>query len=107
MLVELPDNGLQFKKGRGFYEFTKSVTVQPYKEVVLLDNTTGAMFSGDDARTMIGLPAMDTGGNVQLHPGPLPGFTAFIQSTSVNRKLLAGTKFLYENEDWDRTAEAV
>ncbi len=100
------DNGLSFKKGRGFYEFTKSVTVQPYKEVVLFDRTTGAMFSGADARTMIGLPKEGTGGNVKLRPGPLAGFTAFIQSTSVNRKLLSGTKFLYETEDWDRTAEA-
>jgi hypothetical protein len=100
------DNGLSFKKGRGFYEFTKTVTVQPYKEVVLVDDGTGAMFSGADARTMIGLPKEGSGGNVKLRPGPLAGFTAFIQSTSVNRKLLAGTKFLYENEDWDRGAEA-
>ena len=95
-------NGLSFKQGRGFYEFTKSVTVQPYKEVVLYDKTTGAMFSGADARTMIGLPKAGTGGNVKLRPGPLSGFTAFIQSTSVNRRLLSGTKFLYETPDWDR-----
>jgi len=95
-------NGLYFKQGRGFYQFTKSVTVQPYKEVVLFDQTTGAMFSGADARTMIGLPKAGTGGNVKLRPGPLSGFTAFIQSTSVNRKLLPGTKFLYEDQDWDR-----
>src|SRR5262249_28631259 len=26
----------------------------------------------------------------------------FVQSTSVNRRLIGGTKFLYEVEDWDR-----
>ena len=93
------DNSLTFKTGRGFYEFTKTVTVQPYKEVVLMDQETGAMFSGDDARTMIGLPAMNTGSNVKLRPSTLPGFVAFIQSTSHNRKLLSGTKFLYEVEE--------
>jgi len=100
------DNGLAFKQGRGFYEFTKTVTVQPYKEVVLVQAETGAMFSGAAARTMLGLPDEKSGGNVRLHPGHLPGFTAFIQSTSVNRKLLAGTKFLYEVEDWDAKEEA-
>jgi hypothetical protein len=100
------DHRLTFKTGRGFYEFVKSVVVQPYKEVVLVDKETGAMFSGDDARTMIGLPAMNTGGNVKLRPGVLPGFTAYIQSTSHNRKLLAGTEFLYEVDDWDATSEA-
>jgi hypothetical protein len=100
------ENGLKFAKGRGFYEFTKTVEVQPYKEVVLLDNETGAMFSGDDARTMIGLPPMNEGTNVKLRPAPLDGFTAFIQSTSINRALLPGTRFLYEMEDHLTTGEA-
>ena len=93
------EQGLKFATGRGFYEFTKSVVVQPKKEVVLTDNDTSAMFSGDAARTMIGLPAMGTGGNVRIKPSALPGFTIFIQSTSHNRKLLGGTKFLYEVEE--------
>jgi hypothetical protein len=28
-----------------------------------------------------------------------------VQSTSYNRKLIGGTRFLYEVEDWDRGAE--
>jgi hypothetical protein len=32
----------------------------------------------------------------------LAKYTAFIQSTSANRKLMGGTKFLYEVEDWER-----
>lgn len=95
------DRGLSFKKGRGFYEFRKAVEVQPYKEVVLVDNVSGAMFGGNEARIMLGLPPTGEGKNINLHYTPIPGFTAFIQSTSVNRKLLGGTKFLYEVEDWD------
>jgi hypothetical protein len=93
------DNGATFKKGRGFYEFTKRVKVQGYKEVILMDNKTGDLFSGDKARQMAGIPIGETA-NVSPGAGDLAGYTCFIQSTSVNRKLLAGTKFLYEVDDW-------
>lgn len=97
------DQGLTFKKGRGFYEFTKPVTVQPYKEVVLVQMSTGMMFTGAEARKILGLP---TGATVNVSPEAIPGFKAFIQSTSSNRKLLSGTKFLYEVEDATETAAA-
>ena len=94
------DNGATFKTGRGFYEFTKRVKVQDYKEVILMDNDTGDLFSGDKARQMAGIPIGETA-NVSPGKGDLEGYTCFIQSTSHNRKLLAGTRFLYEVEDWD------
>jgi hypothetical protein len=100
------DNGLTFQTGRGFYQFIKTVKVQNYKEVVLVNDTTGSMFSGAQARTMLGLPKAGDGGTVSLRPGTLKGYTAYIQSTSHNRKLLQGTKFLYEVPDWDKEAEA-
>jgi hypothetical protein len=94
------ENGANFKKGRGFYEFTKRVKVQDYKEVILMDNNTGDLFSGDKARQMAGIPVGETA-NVSPGAGGLAGYTCFIQSTSYNRKLLSGTRFLYEVEDWD------
>lgn len=92
-------NGLTFNKGRGFYEFSKTETVQENKEVVLVDNITGDMFSGAKAREMIGLPFGIRG---RIKPATVSGFTVFVQSTSCNRVLKAGTRFLYEVEDWDR-----
>ena len=89
-------NGLHFNTGRGFYEFTKPVTVQSYKEVVLLHKATGKMFSGSEARRALGLPE---GTDVRLSAGDLPDFIPFIQSTSPNRKLIGGTRFLYEMND--------
>jgi hypothetical protein len=86
-------NGLLFKTGRGFYEFTKPVLVQEYKEVIIQDRETGEMFSGDKAREMLGIPI---GVRANVSPGSLTKYRGFIQSTSNNRKLLAGTKFLYE-----------
>lgn len=93
------DQGAAFKQGRGFYEFTKTETIQSYKEIILVDDSTGDMFSGAEARRMIGLPE---GSNTRLKPVIPAGYTVFVQSTSVNRKLKAGTRFLYELEDWDR-----
>ena len=47
-------NNLEFKAGRGFYEFTKPEIISHKKEVVLVDKKTGEMFSGRDACRMIG-----------------------------------------------------
>jgi hypothetical protein len=87
------DNGLVFKKGRGFYQLTKTETIQSYKEIVLRENVTGDLYSGGKARELLGLPRF---GNVRGRPIVPRGYTAFIQSTSVNRKLIGGTEFLYE-----------
>jgi len=91
------ENGLKFKTGRGFYEFTKTETIQGKKEVVLMDKKTGDMFSGQKAREMLGLPE---GASTRIRPTSLEKFAVFVQSTSANRKLMGGTRFLYEVEDW-------
>jgi len=96
------ENGLRFKTGRGFYEFTKAETIQGHKEVVLMDRKTGDLFSGERAREMLGLPPGET---VRIRPTNLEKYVVFVQSTSANRKLLGGSKFLYEVEDFDRSAE--
>jgi hypothetical protein len=95
--------GATFKTGRGFYEFTKTEEVQESKEVVLVDRVTGDMFTGTEARDLIGVP-WGTRGRVK--PTMLDKWQIFIQSTSYNRALLVGTDFLYEVEDWDRAAAA-
>jgi len=90
------DNGLLFKTGRGFYEFTKTENVQSYKEVVLMRRGSGDMFSGAKARELAGLPE---GYDARLGPSSLSEFRVFVQSTSSNRKLKSGTGFLYEVDD--------
>jgi len=90
------DNGLTFQIGRGFYEFTKRVLVQDYKEVIVQDRNTGDMFTGNDARQILGIPV---GHGEKVKPGVLDKWRGFIQSTSPNRKLIAGTKFLYEADN--------
>jgi hypothetical protein len=86
------DNGLQFKVGRGFYEFTKPEVISEKKEVVLMSKRTGDMFTGDEAARRIGVGS--TGG--RLKPSDLDQWRVFVQSTSVNRVLVPRTGFLYE-----------
>lgn len=93
------ENGLTFKVGRGFYEFTKTETIQAQKEIILMDRATGDLFEGGAAREMLGLP-MDA--TIRIKPSNLEKYVVFVQSTSANRKLIGKTRFLYEVEDWDR-----
>lgn len=87
--------GATFKTGKGFYELTKTELVQERKEVVLR-NALGDMFSGHKAREMIGLPYGERG---RVRPMKSLGYDVFIQSTSANRKLIGGTRFLYETDN--------
>ena len=100
------DQGVHFLPGRGFYEFTKSVKVQHHKEVILQDKESGDMFSGAEARRKLDL---SDHGTMSISPSSvgrdvMNQYRIFIQSTSYNRKLLAGTAFLYELPDWERAA---
>lgn len=93
-LVE--SQGLDFKPGRGFYEFTKRETIQAKKEVVILDIGSGDFYEGDAARDVLGLPK---GSNIDISPSfDKSKYRVFVQSTSFNRKLKGGTTFLYEAE---------
>lgn len=91
-------NGIEFKVGRGFYQFTKRVKVQDHKEIILMNKLTGNFFTGNAARKLAGIPL---GVTANVSPESLPEYLVFIQSTSANRKLIGGTKFLYEIPDWE------
>lgn len=96
-------NGIIFKRGRGFYELSKSEKVQQYKEIILEDRETGEMYSGAQVREYLGLqPQIAKGGVTErLNSHHTNKYRVFVQSTSVNRKLIGGTKLLYE-VDFDR-----
>jgi len=84
-----------YQTGRAFYQLTKTEkAVQDYKELALLDKNTGKIYSGTgNVRSILGLP---TYGTVKLVPGNHKNYDIFIQSTSVNRKLVGGTTLLYK-----------
>jgi hypothetical protein len=103
--VGADQNGIQIKDfiltkrmeyliGGAFYQLTKTEPrVSPTKLILIREKATGKVYAGKDARTMLGL---DTVNNARVHPNHGGGgYDIFIQSESVNRKLVANTGVLY------------
>jgi hypothetical protein len=87
---------MDYLKGAAFYQLTKTeAKVSHTKQVLVRDRATGKIFAGSEARNMIGLP---NDRNARLHPGDHKNFDLFIQSESVNRKLVGGTGVVYWKE---------
>lgn len=83
-----------FEKGKCFYQLTESEKVQDYKKVIIQDTTTGTFYSGwKAAKKLLGIPEFQ--GTVRIKPGSLGDFKVFVQSTSLNRKLVPGTAVVY------------
>ena len=84
---------MEYLKGAAFYQLTKTEARVGHKKLILVrDRNTGQIFAGTDARKMIGMP---TDKNARLHPGDHGNYDIFIQSESVNRKLVGGTGIVY------------
>jgi hypothetical protein len=87
---------MEYLKGAAFYQLTKTeARVSHTKMVLVRDQATGKIFAGKEARSMIGLP---NDRNARLHPGDHAKFDLFIQSESINRKLVGGTGVVYWKE---------
>jgi len=82
--------GRSYKLGEAYYQLSKPEKVQASKTLALLDKKTKEVYTGQDARKLIGLPDYE----VKVAPASHPDFEIFVQSTSVNRKLVPGTKLL-------------
>ena len=85
------ENGTgQFVKGTAYYQLTKPETVQAYKQICIRDKKTQKVYSGTNARSLLGFPS----GDVRVKPENLGKFDIFVQSTSVNRKVVPGTSLI-------------
>jgi hypothetical protein len=80
----------EYRQGSGYYQLTKKETIQNHKQIVVQEKSTGKIFSGPEARTMLGLPSYE----VKVAPDTHNQFNIFVQSTSVNRKLVGGTNLI-------------
>lgn len=85
--------GRGYVAGTAFYQLTKKESeVQDYKQIALREKKSGKVYTGVEARNLLGLPH---NGTVMVAPGNHGMYDLFIESTSVNRKLLPGTQVLY------------
>lgn len=80
--------GRAYKLGEAYYQLMKPEIIQPQKKVAIWSNHR--VYIGDEARQLLGLPDH----HVRVTPGDHPDYEIFVQSTSNNRKLIAGTKLL-------------
>lgn len=78
-----------YKLGEAYYQLMKREEIQPQKEVAIFDPKTSKVYIGHDARQLLGLPDH----HVKVGPSDHP-YEIFVQSTSVNRKLIGGTRLL-------------
>jgi uncharacterized protein YegL len=78
-----------YRAGEAYYQLMKPETVQAQKSIALLGKDH-RLYVGKEARALLGLPDYE----VRVTPEANPDFTVFVQSTSVNRKLIGGTKLV-------------
>lgn len=77
-----------YQIGSAYYQVTKREDVQPQKKIVIVSKKDGAHYGGDAARQLLGLPNR----TVRVVPEDFGEWDIFVQSTSVNRKVLKGTR---------------
>lgn len=76
--------GIPYVKGHAYYKLVKNEHIQPQKEIVIRQKNTSDYFSGDNARKILNLPDQE----VKFIPGDFGDWDVFVQSTSVNRKII-------------------
>ncbi|RZD55269.1 hypothetical protein C0Q58_30510 [Streptomyces albidoflavus] len=84
-------SGHTYRTGGAFYQLSKSEKIQPRKQIAVLEKKTDRIYTGPQARTLLGLPDVE----VRIKPDHNDDFTIFVQSTSVNRKLAPNTRVLF------------
>ncbi|MBZ6260715.1 VWA domain-containing protein [Streptomyces olivaceus] len=84
------ESGHTYRTGGAYYQLSKSEKVQPKKQISVLEKKTDRIYTGPEARALLGLPDVE----VRIKPDHNDEFTIFVQSTSVNRKLVPNTRLL-------------
>ncbi|MFK0236298.1 vWA domain-containing protein [Streptomyces vinaceus] len=84
------ESGQHYRTGCAFYELSKSEKIQARKQIAVLEKSTDQVYTGPQARALLGLPQTE----VRVKPDHNDDFTIFVQSTSVNRKLVPNTRLL-------------
>lgn len=82
--------GHTYRTGGAFYQLSKSEKIQARKQIAVLEKKTDRVYTGPEARALLGLPDVE----VRVKPDHNDDFTIFVQSTSVNRKLVPNTRLL-------------
>lgn len=82
---------LPFIQGNYFFQLIKPEKVSDAKQILIRHKISGKIYGGPEARRLVGLP--DTG-EVRIKPQPNGEYDVFVQSSSLNRNLIAGHDLL-------------
>ncbi len=80
----------EFRQGMAYYQLSKPEKIQGHKQICVFEKKSGKVYSGSAARQLLGLPDHE----VKVAPADFKEFSLYVQSTSVNRKLVPGTNLL-------------
>lgn len=83
--------GETYRIGSGYYQFMKIEHIQPHKNILVQEKTTGKVFTGPEVRNILGMPNH----TVKVDPASHPKYDIFVQSTAPNRNLIPGTKVIF------------
>ena len=83
--------GIHYEIGKAFYQLTKTEEIQAQKQLVIREKKTNKVYAGDQVRDLLGLPH---GMSTKVKPDVNPEYDVFVQSTSVNRKVLSNTDLI-------------
>jgi hypothetical protein len=79
-----------YRIGSAYYELVKPEDIQSSKQIAIKDKKNGRVYSGHNARSLLNLPNKLQ----RVRPGDHGNWTIYVQSTSINRKLPAGTSVI-------------
>lgn len=82
--------GHTYRTGGAFYQLSKAEKIQARKQIAVVEKKTDRVYTGPEARALLGLPDAEA----RVKPDHNDDFTIFVQSTSVNRKLVPNTRLL-------------
>lgn len=77
-------NGIPYKIGHAYYALVKKETIQPQKELIIVNKKTNNAFSGREVRQFLNLPEYE----IKVQPGDFADWEIYVQSTSVNRNII-------------------
>lgn len=86
-------SAIPFKIGNSYYQLTKKEVIQADKQILVRDRNTQKVYAGDNGRKLLGLPNTP----IAVNPISFGKFDIFVQSNSVNRKLVPNTEIIVLN----------
>lgn len=99
----------QYIIGSGYYQLTKKEKIQPSKNILIRKKGEKTIYGGQEAKQVLGLHTGPNDVNV-VTPGNHGDYDVFVQSRTVNRKLVRGTTLLLDvlkkkgdSPTWDHT----